>query len=171
MNAKKTPDQRFLDAQIALLMGTPEAELDELLQAVDLEGSHLASRGTVAIDRALAAVDSANQTSNALTSLPIPRQREVAARLGIRRSVFTALAEHRAVVESIPKSFLRRFAKEVDATLEAVTLALSGPVRVAIAQHKSNQAPELPKRVKFEQLLRDASMTEAEIAELMREDS
>lgn len=171
MNAKKTPDQRFLDAQIALIMETPDEELDEMLQAGGFDSKDLAARGTVAVERALADIQEAHHTSDTLRSLPVTLQREVATRLGIRRSVFTALAEHRALVKTIPKRFLQRLAEEIGATLEAITLALSGPVRPAAAQHKSDQAPELPKQVSFEQLLRDASMTEAEIAELMREDA
>lgn len=170
MNVKKTPDQRFLDAQIALIMGTPDDELDELLQEVGFTPNDLAARGTVAIERASATIQQAHQASDALNSLPANRQREVATRLGIRRSVFTALAEHRALVETIPKRFLQKLAMEVGTTLETITLTLSGPVRFATAQHKSDQAPELPNQVTFEQLVRDASMTELEIAELMRED-
>ena len=170
MNTKKPQNQRFLDAQIALIMGAPDDELDELLQEVGFDPNDLAARGTVAVERASAAIKQAYQTSDALNSLPAPRQRDVATRLGIRRSVLTALTEHRALVETIPKRFLQKLAMEVGATFETITLALSGPVRFASAQHKADQAPELPNQVTFEQLIRDASMTELEIAELMRED-
>jgi|APAra7269096661_1048516.scaffolds.fasta_scaffold00133_55 hypothetical protein len=170
MNTKKTQDQRFLDAQIALIMGAPDDELDGLLQEIGFNPNDLAARGKVAVERASAAIKQAHHTSDVLSSLPAPRQREVAKRLGIRRSVLTALAEHRALVETIPKRFLQKLAMEVGATFETITLALSGPVRFASAQHKSDQAPEPPNQVTFEQLIRDASMTESEIAELMRED-
>lgn len=170
MNTKKSKEQRFLDAQISLIMGESDDELDELLQEVGFDPTDLAARGTAAVERASAAIELANQTSNALTSLSAQRQREVATRLGIRRSILTALAEHRALVETIPKRFLRTLAKEVGASFETLTLALSGPVRYASAQHKSDKAPEVPNQVTFEQLIRDASMTELEIAELMRED-
>ncbi len=171
MNAKKTPDQRFLDAQIALLMDTPEVELDEMLQAAGFDPKDLLDRGTEAVERSLEAIEQAQQTSDVLNSLPVSGQREVARRLGIRRSIFSALVERRARVETIPKPFLQRFAAEVGGTLESIRLALSEPVRFAAAQHKSDQAPELPKQVTFEQLLRDASMTDAEIYELMRDDA
>lgn len=171
MNANKTPDQRFLDAQIALIMGTPDAELDELLQAAGFDAQDLAARGAGAVERALAAIEQAGKASAVLEALPVLRQREVASRLGIRRSVLAALAEHRPLVETIPKRFLERLASEVETTLEAMRLALTGPVAAVAAQHKSDKAPELPKRVAFEQILRDAAMTEDEIAELMRDDA
>lgn len=171
MNAKRTPDQRFLDAQIALLMDTPDGELDEMLQAAGFDPKDLVARGTGAVERALVAFEQAKQTSDALSSLPVVGQRDVAKRLGIRRSVFSALVERRARVETIPEPFLQRLAAEVGGTLESMRLALSEPVRFAAAQHKSDQAPELPKQVTFEQLLRDSSMTDAEIGELMREDT
>ncbi|WP_321955884.1 hypothetical protein [Paraburkholderia bannensis] len=171
MNTKKTPDQRFLDAQISLIMSASSAELEELLRAAELDGDALASKGTVAVERARSAIDDARKASDELNSLPIARQRYIAERLGIRRSVLAALAEHRAIVETIPKKFLRLFASEVGATLEALSLALSGPVRAVAVQHKSDQTPEIPKQVRFERLLRDASMTEEEIAELMREEN
>ncbi|QDH58337.1 hypothetical protein [Pandoraea pnomenusa] len=171
MNAKKTPDQRFLDSQISLIMGASSAELEELLQAVDLDGDALASKGTAAIERARSAIDEARKTSDKLSALSIARQRDIAERLGVRRSVLAALAERRAIFETIPKRFLRLFASEVGATFEALSLTLSGPVRAVAVQHKSDQTPEIPRQVGFERLLRDASMTEAEIAELMREEN
>lgn len=171
MNTKRIPDQRFLDAQIALIMSTPDGELDEMLQAAGFDPKDLATRGTVAVECVLAAIEQDNQSSDNMLSLPVARQREVAKRLGIRRSVFTGLAERRALVWSIPRKFLQRLAEELGETIEAITLALSGPVCSVTAQHKSDQAPEPPKQVTFEQLLMDASMTEGEIADLMREDA
>lgn len=171
MNAKKTPDQRFLDAQIALIMGASDAELDEQLQAAGFNAQDLAARGASAVERALAAIEQADKASVVLESLPIPRQREVASRLGVRRSVLAALVEHRALVETIPKRFLQRLANEVEAPLKALKLALTGPVLASVAQHKSETAPEVPKQVTFEQILRDAAMTEDKIAELMRDDA
>jgi hypothetical protein len=170
MTTKYTQDQRFLDAQIALIMDAPDDELDALLQEVGFDPNDLAARGTVAVERASAAIKQAYQTSDALNSLTATRQREVALRLGIPRSVLTALTEHRAVVGTVPKRFLQKLAIEVGATLETITLALLEPIRVTNAQYKSDQAPELPTQVSFEQLIRDASMSELEIAELMRED-
>lgn len=171
MNAKKTPDQRFLDAQIAVIMDTPDAELDDLLQAAGFDAKDLSERGASAVESALAAIEQADKASAILESLPVPRQREVASRLGIRRSVLAALAEHRALVETIPKRFLQRLANEVEAPVKALMLALTGPVVVYAAQHKSDKAPDVPKQVTFEQLLRDAAMTEDKIAELMRDDA
>ncbi len=171
MNAKKTPDQRFLDAQISLIMDTPDAELDELLHVAGFDVQDLAARGAGAVELALVAIDLADKASVALESLSVPKQREIANHLGIRRSVLAGLTERRALVETIPKRFLRRLANEVEATIEGMRLALMRSVLASASLHKSDKAPELPKQVAFEQLLRDAAMTESEIAELMRDDA
>ncbi|OHV95086.1 hypothetical protein AKG95_22675 [Janthinobacterium lividum] len=169
MNTKKTPDQLLLDAQIAFIMSSPDSELDEVLLAAGLDPEDAETRGTAAVDRALTAVEQANIISDALNTLPVNRQREVATNLGIRRTVFAAIAENRARVQTIPKRFLEKLSHEMGASFEVMVLALSGPVRFASAQHKSDQAPELPNQVTFEQLLRDSSMAENEIADLLRE--
>lgn len=171
MNTKKNPDERFLDAQIAFVMDTDADELDQLLKEIGFDPNDLETRGSAAIERASASINLALQPSDMLTSLLPPRQREIATRLGIRRNVFTALVEHRALVETIPKRFLKKLALEIGTTLETIALALSGPVRTLGAQHKSDQAPEVPTQVTFEQLIRDADMTELEITELLREDA
>jgi hypothetical protein len=171
MTAKKTPDQRFLDAQIALVMSTPDAELDGLLQSAGFDPSDLDTRGAGAVERALAAIEQANRASMVLKSLPVERQRQVASRLGIRRSILSALIERRALAESVPRRFLQGLANEVETTFEGLRLALRGPVLEAASVHKSDKAPELPQQVTFEQLLRDSEMTEDEIAKLMRDDA
>lgn len=91
MNSNKTPDQRFLDAQIALIMGTSDSDLDEMLQAIGFEAQDLVVRGASAVQRALTAIEQSEKASAALKSLPVSRQREIAGRLGIRRNVLTAL--------------------------------------------------------------------------------
>lgn len=172
MNAKKTPDENFLDAQIALLMNAKVGELDEYLTATGLDPQDLEKRGTNAIKGALTNIQVAKQTSATLSALAPARQKEIANRLQIKRSVFAALSEHRAIVSSIPARFLLRLADELGAAADALRLALSTPlIPSGVAQYKSDEAPAAPVQVPFEQLLRESSMSEEEIAELMREDS
>jgi hypothetical protein len=171
MIIKKTPDENFLDAQIALLTNAKVGELDEYLAAAGLNPQSLDERGTNAIKGALTSIQVAKQTSATLAALAPARQKEIASRLQIKRSVFSALSEHRAIVSSIPVRFLKRLADELGAAVDALRLALSTPVISAgVPQYKSDDAPGAPVQVPFEQLLREAAMSEEEIAELMRED-
>ena len=171
MNAKKTPDENFLDAQIALLMNAKADELDEYLTAARLDPTELERRGTNAIKGALTSIQVAKQTSATLSGLAPARQKEIASRLRIKRSVFVALSEHRVIVSSVPARFLRRFADELGAAVDVLRFALSTPmIPAGAAQYKSNETPRAPVQVPFEQLLREASMSEEEIAEFMRED-
>ena len=160
MDAKKTLDQRFLDA-----------EIDELLQAAGFDPQDLVVRGTNAVERVLVVMQQVKTASATLDSLPVLRQREIASRLGIRRSVLAALSERRALVDTIPKRFLGKLAAEVETSLDAMRFALMRPVLAHVSQHKSDRAPEPPKQVAFQQLLRDAAMTDDEIAELTRDDA
>lgn len=169
MNKGKTPDEKFLEAQIALLMDTSAEELNEVLQAAGLEPEELEKKGMNAVKGALTSLQVAKQAA-VLSDLSVARQREVAARLGIKRSVFAGLAEHRAIVSSIPKQFLQRLANEIGASVQALTDALCAPlVAPSAVQYKSEVAPKAPVQVPFEQLLREAGMSQEQIAVLMRE--
>jgi hypothetical protein len=169
VNKGKTPDEKFLEAQIAVLMDASAEELNEILQAAGLEPQELEKQGMNAVKGALTSLQVAKKAA-VLSDLSVPRQREVAARLGIKRSVFAGLAEHRAIVASIPKRFLQRLANEIGASVQAVTDALSAPlVAPTAAKYKSDVAPKAPVQVPFEQLLREAGMSQEQVAELMRE--
>ena len=170
MNKGNTPDEKFLDAQIALLMDASAEELDEVLQTAGLEPHEIEKQGMNAVKGALTSLQLAKQAV-VLSDLSVARQREVAARLGIKRSVFAGLAEHRAIVASIPTRFLQRLANEIGASLQALTDTLCAPVVAApAAQYRSDVAPKAPAQVPFEQLLREAGMSQEQIAALMRED-
>ncbi|MHB1701404.1 MAG: hypothetical protein ACYCSN_14975 [Acidobacteriaceae bacterium] len=170
MNKPKSPDERFLDAQIALLMEASPEELDEYLVAVGLDPQDVEKRGLNAVKGALTNLQVAKQAAD-LSDLSSVRQREIAGRLRIKRSVFAALAEHRAIVSSIPKRFMEQLANEIGATAQVLSLVLSAPVvGTRAARYKSDTRPQPPVRVPFEQLLREAAMSEEEIGELLRED-
>lgn len=171
MTTKKSPDENFLDAQIALLTNAKFDELDEYVVAAGLTPQSLEERATYAIKGALTSIQVAKQTSATLSALAPARQKEIASRLQIKRSVFSAISEHRVIVSSIPVRFLKRLADELGAAVDVLLLALSTPVIAAgVPQYKSDEAPDAPVQVPFEQLLREAAMSEEQIAELMRED-
>lgn len=171
MNKGKSPDEKFLEAQIALLMDASPQELNEYLEAGGMDPQDLENQGMNAVKGTLTTLQVTKQAA-ALSEFSAARQREIAGHLGIKRSVFTALAEHRAIVSSIPKQFLQRLASEMGTTVQALRLGLSAPVMPArAAQYKSDVAPKVSVQVPFEQLLREAGMGEEEIAVLMRDDS
>lgn len=63
MNGQKTQDQRFMDMLVALVMDTPDAQLDELLRAAGFDPTDLATRGTGVISRALRAIEQVRSAS------------------------------------------------------------------------------------------------------------
>jgi predicted XRE-type DNA-binding protein len=169
VNKGNTPDEKFLEAQIALLMDASAEGLDEVLRAAGLEPLEIEKQGMNAIKGALTSLQVAKQAV-VLSDLSVARQREVAARLGIKRSVFAALVEHRVIVASIPKRLLQRLANEIGVSVQALRDALCAPVVAApAAQYRSDVAPKAPVQVSFEQLLREAGMSQEQIAALMRE--
>jgi hypothetical protein len=167
MNSSKTPDQRFLDAKVALIMGTPDDELDEMLEAMGLDAKDLELRGTKAVEQALALIP---EISNALSDLPLSKKKEVVQQLGIRHTILAGLVERRATLDTIPKRFIRALATAAEKPFDSIVLALTGPVRFVHAAHKSDEAPTVPSQVPFEKLLRDAAMSEEEIRKVMQED-
>lgn len=167
MDSKNTPEQRFLDAKVALIMGTPDDELDEVLEAAGLDPKDLELRGTKAVERALTLIQ---KTSNVLLDLPLGKKKEVVKLLGIKHTVLASLAERRAILDSIPRRFIRDLAAAIDVSFDSMVQGLTGPVRLVHAAHKSDEPPNPASQVPFEKLLRDAAMSEDEICKVMRED-
>lgn len=171
MTAHNIPDKRFLDAQIALLLETPDDDLDELLVAAGFDPKELAMRGENAIAAARAHIAQAAKASATLASLSVARQREVAIALGIQRSVLAAVTERRAFADSVPEGFVRRLAVLVESTFEGLRLALRGPLMAGAAAHKADKAPVAPKQVPFAQILKDAQMSDDQIATFLRDNA
>jgi len=168
MDPKKALEQRFMEAKIALIMNTPDDELDEVLEAAGFEPNDLEQRGKKAVNRVLASLQ---EDADFITSLPISKRKEIVKQLGIRHAVLVAIAERRATFESIPKTFIRKLAEAIKISPEIMMQSLSGPVRLVSAPHKSDEAPTLPSQVSFKKLLEDAAMSEDEIRNVLREES
>lgn len=169
MTTKKTADESLLDAQLEFIMNAPDDQFKEFLSDTGADKAEMSRKATAAFNRAFDNTGNANRAAEALASLTPSQQAAVCQNLKIRRSVLSALREHRAVVSSIPRRFLRRLAEELGQTIPAMVGAfqLPPPVRIA-GQHKSDRKPVVePPRVTFEQLLRDAAMGEGEVQELM----
>lgn len=172
MTTKKTADESLLDAQLDFIMNAPDDQFEDFLSETGTDKAEMTRKVTAAFDRAIDNTGNANRAADALASLTPGQQATVCQNLRIRRSVLSALREHRAVVSSIPRRFLRRLAEELGQTIQAMVGAfqLTPPARV-VSQHKSDSKPVAePPRVTFEQLLRDAAISDDEVQELMRED-
>lgn len=171
MTAKKTLDKRLLDAQLDFIMNAPQEQFDTYLAETGADLAEMKRRATLVFDRALENHRQAEKASEALAGLTSPQQKVIGKNLGIRRQVLTAIREHRVEVSSIPTKFLRQLATELGQAADALARALLGPAPTALAgSYKSDEKPNAtPRRVPFEQLLREADMSEEEISQLMRD--
>jgi len=166
MVTKKTLEERFIDAKIALIMETPDDELDEVLLAAGFDPNDLIQRGNKAIETVLTSL---NEDIDLISDLPLPKKKEVVKMLGIPHSALTAIAERRAIFESIPKRFIRALAESIGVSVELMAKSLQGDVRKVYAAHKSDKPPTPPTQVAFEKLLKDAAMSEEKIRTLLEE--
>lgn len=171
MNATKTPDENLLDAQLDFVLNAPQEQFVEYLAESGVDLANMNWKAKSAFDRALENHAKTEQAIKALASLNPVQQKVVAQNLRIRRSVLTAFREHRVDVASIPKHFLARLATELGQAADTLAKALVGPApRTLVGQYKSDEKPDVsPRQVPFEQLLREAAMSEEEVSYLMRD--
>lgn len=171
MTTKKTADESLLDAQLDFIMNAPDDQFDEFLSETGANKTEVARQATAAFDRAIDNHANANRAVEVLANLTPGQQAVVCQNLKIRRSVLSALREHRAVVSSIPKRFLRRLAHELGQSMQTMADALHFPPPARLlSEHKADTKPVAqPSRVTFEQLLRDAAMSDEDVQELMRD--
>lgn len=88
----------------------------------------------------------------------------------IPRSVLVALRDRLVVPSSIPRDFIRRFAKAADATVEAAQQYFAlPPVTSAAASFKADQKPATQSQVTFEVLLAQSNLTEEQTAALQKD--
>lgn len=168
MDTKKTLEARFIDAKIALILETPDDELDGVLVAAGFDPNDLVQRGNKAIDGVLTSL---KEDVDLISNLSLSKKKEVVSTLGIPHSVLTAIAERRAIFESIPKRFIKALAESIGVSVELMSQSLEGSVRKAYAAHKSDKPPIAPTQVAFEKLLKDAAMSEEKIRTLLDEDA
>ena len=112
----------------------------------------------------------AQSIADPLSALSVAQARDVAITLKVPRQVITALKERRVLAATIPKAFLHRFAEAAQLTVDqlAQSLALSPGSEVA-RSYKSDGKPSVGAQVSFERLLRDAGVSDAQRAALMRD--
>lgn len=100
----------------------------------------------------------------------VERQRTAAVELKVPRQVITAILERKVDVRTIPSRTRRRLAHLFEATAESLLQALSGPPASALRSYKADGRPSVSAQVGFEQVLREAKVSEGVIADLLSED-
>jgi hypothetical protein len=93
--------------------------------------------------------------------MPPARSREVATALEVPRQIITAFRERSVIPDSVPRGFLRRFAAEMQQSLDQFALVLTMPRTTATARSfKADGKPGDLAQVSFERLLIDANVAE-----------
>ena len=144
----------------------------ELARKIEKPGP-LSIEDRAAIDEAWKVYVSSTSAATAtlLTSLSVPKLRELALRLEVPRQIIAAFRERKVIVSSIPRKFLKHLAAGLDTTVEQVIAALTLPQMTYARSHKSDEKPTSSGPATFEQLLIEAQVPEGKRAELMAEEN
>lgn len=81
-----------------------------------------------------------------------------------------AFKERTVVVGSIPQRFLSRLAELLQSSVQQLTTSLEQQPMAVAGSYKSDGKPSNVEKISFEQTLRDADLSEEDIATLMEED-
>jgi hypothetical protein len=106
----------------------------------------------------------------ALERLAPERQRELAQALGVPRQVILAFVERGVIANTVPRRFLARMAEGLRISVRDMVAHLSQPPRQTVRYAKADDKPQEAGQVSFEQLLRDAGVSEEQTAELLRDE-
>ncbi|MHA6821389.1 hypothetical protein ACQUKI_07555 [Ralstonia pseudosolanacearum] len=152
-------------------MNSPDEVFDAYLEEAGVNGEELAKSSSRAIESALQRHHEALASAAILDNLPVAKQREIAAVLGVPRSVITAFRERKVIAASIPRLFMRRFAATLGGSVKALLECLALPSGGQLAHsYKSETKPNTQLQATFEQLLIDAQVPPEKRAELMRDE-
>ncbi len=102
--------------------------------------------------------------------LSAQKMRDISKALNLPRQVVMAFRERTVAAESIPQRFLSRFAELLQSSVQQLTTSLEQPPMEVAGSYKSDGKPRNVQKITFEQLLRDADLSEQDIATLMEED-
>lgn len=97
-------------------------------------------------------------TVDALRSLTVDKQRQVASALTVPRQVITAFRDRKVLLKSVPRKFLQRFAQLLGETLDDFMTSLAAPRLATAKSFKADDKPQETAQVTFEQLLIDAGV-------------
>src|SRR5882762_1966348 len=101
----------------------------------------LSAKDTASINEAwkIYASSTSAATATLLTSLSVPKLRELAIQLEVPRQIIAAFRERIVIVSSIPRTFLKRFAACLNTTVEEVIAALALAQGTCARSHKSDE--------------------------------
>ncbi|MFV9064065.1 hypothetical protein ABQ366_01460 [Serratia fonticola] len=102
--------------------------------------------------------------------LSAQKMRDISKALNLPRQVVMAFRERTVAAGSIPQRFLSKFAELLQSSVKQLTTSLEQPPMVVAGSYKSDGKPCNVEKITFEQLLRDADLSEEDIATLMEED-
>lgn len=148
-------------------------DLSQEIFRFDIEDeSPLSVEDQMLIDSAWSRIQSAPSkvAIDPLADLSVPKLREIAQTLDVPRQVLTAFRERTVIVASVPKRFLTRLAGLVESNFQALREALAQPPQLLTRSYKADDKPAEAVQVTFEQLLRDAGLSDEQIALLLTDD-
>lgn len=113
---------------------------------------------------------SGQQAVNLFEGLPLPRTRAIRDELGINTPLFTKFRNRLIDPSTIPSTFIERFARLLDHTVEEFLNYLSLPPTVHIgADYKSEGKPSVTERKEsFEDAVRNSSLDEKQKQALLK---
>lgn len=134
--------------------------------------SPLSIEDQMRIDTAWSRIQSAPSkvVTDPLAGLSVPQLREIAQTLKVPRQVITAFRERTVIVSSVPRYFLNRLASLVGSSIQDLLGTLTSPPQSLARSYKANGKPTEAVRVTFEQLLRDAGLSDEDIKLLLADD-
>lgn len=137
-----------------------------------LDESPLKAEDQMRIDSAWSRIQStpSKAVADPFAGLSVPKLREIAQTLDVPRQVITAFSERTVIVASVPMRFLNRFADLVGSSVQGLLDTLALPPQPLTRSYKADGKPTEAVRVGFEQLLRDAGLSNEQIGSLLADD-
>lgn len=144
----------------------------EIFQFSLVEEGELLDADRTRIESVLAQFRSAasRAAQAALARLAPEKQRELSQALGVPRQVILAFVERGVVAGTVPGRFLARMADILRTSVQDIVAHLSQPPQRTVRYAKAKDKPQEAGQVSFEQLLRDAGVSEEKALELLRDD-
>ena len=104
-----------------------------------------------------------------LAKLPVDRLRELSQTLQLPRQVILALSERTVIPSTLPGAFVGRLSDLLGASTQTLMQAFALPQQSFARAFKADTKPKAPEQIPFEQVLREAGVSEEQIRQLTRE--
>jgi hypothetical protein len=135
--------------------------------------SPISAEDRMRIDTAWSRIQSTPRkiATDPFADLTVPKLREIAKTLHVPRQVITAFRERTVIVASVPKRFITQLASLVGSSAQDLLDILALPPHSLARRYKADSKPTEGVLVTFEQLLRDAGVSDEDIKLLLAEHS